>query len=85
MKFYDMIMAINLSFASWVVTDKTIKAIQHFLGDEGSDIGENVPGDMLVEEMSTHKHIELPVEHFFNIQTPRELWKFEPRGESLKR
>ena len=83
-KFYNQILAINLNFAAWKVTDKTISAIQNFLGEESYHMEGNASGDMIVEEYSTKKYVELPVQDFFNVKTPRELWQFQQK-ESVEK
>lgn len=79
-KHTNSILVIGLNFMAYKVNAKTISAIQDFILEEAGDQigGENPDASgnyMMVEEASTKKSVELPVNDFLLLKHPGELWR----------
>ena len=77
MKFDDMVLAINLTFAVWKLSDQHIKVIQTLIAEEAQDEVEDAESEMSIEELSTQRYVTMPVQYFMSLDRAKQFWEYE--------
>lgn len=77
MKYYGVIRVINLNFGVWKLEDKHLKIIQNFLSEEAQGEFDDPETELLLEEASTGKYMEMPVQYFMALDRVRHFWGYQ--------